>query len=97
MGRSPAGCHRDKAKGRARRRRMPLTVDGCHNEPNLCRVGGTCEMGVDLLGLVLVQGHEAVENIVARGGVVGTTWEQTMRVSNWADEDAVSPARSSPS
>lgn len=29
-------------------------------------------MGVDLLGFVLVQAHETVQNVVACGGVVGT-------------------------
>ena len=97
MGGSPAACHMDSPKECARRKRMLLTVDGCHDESDLCRVGGTCEVGVDLLGLVLVQGHEAVEDVVARGGVVGTTWEPRIRVSNTANEDAVARAKSSPS
>lgn len=31
-------------------------------------------MGIDLLGFVLIQGHEAVEDIVACGGIVGSTF-----------------------
>lgn len=36
-------------------------------------VSGTCEVGVDLFLLRLVERHEAVEDVVASGGIVGTT------------------------
>jgi hypothetical protein len=36
------------------------TVDGSHDESDLHGVGGAGEVGVDLLVLVLVEGHEAV-------------------------------------
>lgn len=49
------------------------TIDSGHDESDLSGVSGTCEMGVDLLLLGLVQGDEAVENVVAGGSVVGTT------------------------
>lgn len=49
------------------------TVDSGHNEADLGGVGGTGEVGVDLLLLGLVQRHEAVENVVTGGSVVGTT------------------------
>lgn len=49
-----------------------LTVHCSHDEANLGGVGGTGEVSVDLLLLGLVQGHEAVEDVVACGGVVGT-------------------------
>ena len=50
------------------------TVDGSHDESYLGCIGGTGEMGVDLLGLVLVEGYEAVEDVVARGRVVRSTF-----------------------
>ena len=50
-----------------------LTIDSGHDEANLGGVGGASEVGVNLLGLVLVQADEAVENVVAGGGVVVTT------------------------
>jgi hypothetical protein len=46
------------------------TVHGCHDESDLHGVGGAGEVGVDLLVLVLVEGHEAVQDVVARGLVV---------------------------
>lgn len=51
------------------------TVDGSHDEADLCGVRGTGEMRVDLLCLVLVERDEAVQNVVASRGVVGTTWK----------------------
>ena len=50
-----------------------LTVHGGHDEANLRGVSGTCEVGVDLLLLGLVEGNKAVEDVVASRGVVGTT------------------------
>lgn len=49
-----------------------LTVDGSHNESDLHGIGGAGEMCVNLLGLVLVQADETVENVVASSSVVGT-------------------------
>ena len=49
------------------------TVDGSHDESNLSGIRGTGEVGVDLFGLVLVQRHESVENVIACRGVVRTT------------------------
>lgn len=37
-----------------------LTVNSGHNEANLGSISSAGEMGVDLLGLVLVQADEAV-------------------------------------
>lgn len=48
-------------------------VDRGHDEADLHGVGGAGEMGVYLLGLVLVEGYEAVEDVVARGRVLGAT------------------------
>lgn len=50
-----------------------LTVDSAHDKPYLCCVSGACEMGVDLLGLCLVQRYKPVENVVACSGVIGAT------------------------
>ena len=46
------------------------TIDGCHDEADLGGIRGAGEVGVDLLVLVLVEGHEAVQDVVARGLVV---------------------------
>lgn len=51
---------------------MRHTVDRSHDEADLCGISGTCEVSVDLLLLGLVQRHEAVEDVVASGGIVGT-------------------------
>lgn len=50
-----------------------LTIHCCHDETDLCRICGTCEMCVDLLALVLVQADEAVEDVVTGLAVVVTT------------------------
>lgn len=50
-----------------------LTVDGRHDESDLCCIGSASEMRVDLLSLMLVETDEAVENVVARRSVVITT------------------------
>lgn len=62
-----------------------LTVDSGHDEPDLCRIGGTCEMCVDLLRLMLVQADESVEDVVACRGVVLTTLVVGEVVLHWAD------------
>lgn len=36
------------------------TIDGSHDESNLHGIRGACEMGVDLLGFVLVEGDKSV-------------------------------------
>lgn len=53
--------------------RASHTIDSGHDEPNLCRIRGTCEMCVDLLRLVLVQADESVQDVVASRGVVITS------------------------
>lgn len=52
---------------------MKHTVNSGHDEADLGRIGGAGEMRVNLLGLMLVQAHEAVENVVAGSSVVVTT------------------------
>lgn len=42
-------------------------------------------MRVDLLRLVLIQAHESVEDIVASGGIVVTTFVIREVVLHWAD------------
>ena len=64
--------HFRELRGRA------LTVDCSHDESDLHGVRGTCEVSVNLLGLVLVQRHKPVEDVVASGRVVGAAlvvWE----------------------
>lgn len=51
-----------------------LTIDSGHDKPNLGRVGGTCEVCVDLLLLGLVQGHESVQNVIAGRSVVSAAF-----------------------
>lgn len=64
---------RQHSNVRQKEGRKALTVDGSHDEANLCCVGGTCKVCVDLLVLRLVQRHEPVEDIVAGSRVVCTT------------------------
>ena len=63
---------RDIGKTRKANARLP-TIDGSHNEADLCRVSCACEVSIDLLGLVLIQVNEAVEYIVTSGCIVFTT------------------------
>ena len=51
-----------------------LTVHCCHDESDLHGICRACEMGVDLLGLVLVKGDESVQDVIARRGIVGATY-----------------------
>lgn len=48
-------------------------VDGTHDEPYLCCISGTSKVRVYLLGLCLVQGDKPVQDVVTRGGIIGTT------------------------
>ena len=50
-----------------------LTIHGSHNETDLHGICRTSEMRVDLLGLVLVERHKAVEDVVTGSGVVSAT------------------------
>lgn len=50
-----------------------LTINGRHDEADLGGVGGTGEVGVDLLRLVLVQADEAVQDVVAGQRIVVAT------------------------
>jgi len=49
-------------------------INSSHDESNLRRIGGTCEVGIDLLRLCLVQGDEPVEDVVASRSVIGTAF-----------------------
>jgi hypothetical protein len=46
------------------------TIDGSHDEADLGGVGSTGEVGVNLLGFVLVQADEPVQDVIASQGVV---------------------------
>lgn len=50
------------------------TIHSSHDEADLCGIGSTREMGVYLLGLVLVQGNETIQDVVACGGIVRSTF-----------------------
>ena len=50
-----------------------LTIYCSHDEPNLCSVSGTRKVRVNLLLLGLVEGHEAVEDVVTSSSIIGTT------------------------
>jgi len=60
-------------------------IDGRHDEANLCGVGGTSEMCVNLLGLVLVQADESVQNIITGQGVVIPSFVVWEVILHWAD------------
>lgn len=49
------------------------TIDSGHDESNLGRIGGTGEVSVDLLSLGLVEGDEAVQDVVASSSIVRAT------------------------
>ena len=49
------------------------TINGSHHKAYLRSVRGTSEVGVYLLGLVLVQRDESVEDVVASRSIIGTT------------------------
>ncbi len=56
------------------------TVDSGHDEANLGRVGGAGEMRVDLLRFVLIQRDETVQNVVASGSIVRTTFRSVSKI-----------------
>ena len=63
-----------------------LTVNCSHDEADLSGVGCASEMGINLLGLVLVQADKAVEDVVACRRVVVTSlviWEVVLHWRNW--------------
>jgi len=76
-----------------------LTVNSSHDEADLGGVGGAGKVGVDLFGVVLIQAHEAVENVVASLAVVvaavvvgevvvhGTDWELLLEAVNLVEEE----------
>lgn len=50
------------------------TVYSRHHESDLRRVGSTCEMGVYLLCLMLIEGDESVQDVVACRSVIRATF-----------------------
>jgi hypothetical protein len=64
-------CHKSATATRVTFER--LTVDGTHDESDLCCISRTGEVCVDLLSLCLVERDKAVENVVACCGIIGTT------------------------
>lgn len=53
--------------------RFELTVDSSHDESDLHGVGSAGEVSVDLLGLMLVQADETVQDVVAGSSIIRTT------------------------
>lgn len=49
------------------------TINSCHNEADLGSICCASEMSVDLLGLGLIKGNEAIEDVVAGRSVIRTT------------------------
>jgi len=62
-----------------------LTVNSGHDESYLHGIRRTGEVSVDLLGLVLVQADESVEDVVAGGGVIWASLVVREVVLHWAD------------
>ena len=61
------------------------TINSCHDETNLRRICSAGEMGVNLLSFVLVQGDEAVQNVIASQGIVLSALVIREVVLHWAD------------
>lgn len=51
-----------------------LTIDSGHDESDLCSISSTCEMGVDLLRLRLIQRNKTIQDVVARSSIVIATY-----------------------
>ncbi len=68
------------------------TIHGGHDEANLRGVGGAGEVGVDLLRLVLIQRHEAVEDVITGRGVVGASWRSAVSHTSWREASRSSPS-----
>jgi len=64
-----------------------LTINSGHDESYLHGIRRTGKVGVDLLGLMLVQADESVKNVVASGGVIWTTLVVREVVLHWADRE----------
>uniref|UniRef100_A0A1Y1LSX1 Uncharacterized protein n=1 Tax=Photinus pyralis TaxID=7054 RepID=A0A1Y1LSX1_PHOPY len=48
-------------------------IDSRHHEADLSSVGGAGEVSINLLGLMLIQADESVEDVVASRSIVVTT------------------------
>jgi len=60
-------------------------INGGHDEADLGGIGGTGEMCVNLLRLVLVQADESVQDVVAGLGVIISSFIIREIVLHWAD------------
>jgi len=60
-------------------------IDGCHDEADLSSVGGAGEMCVNLLGLVLVQADETVQNVITGQSVIIPSFVVWEVILHWAD------------
>ena len=62
------------------RRGKGHTIDSRHDEPYLSSIGRAGKMGIYLLRLVLIQGHESVQDIVACRSVIRSTFSNIRSV-----------------
>ena len=50
------------------------TIDSSHDKADLGCIGCTCKVGVDLLGLVLVQRNKPIQNVIASRSIIRSTF-----------------------
>jgi hypothetical protein len=55
--------------------RFGRTIDCCHDKPDLHCICCAGKMGINLLGLMLIERHEPVEDVVASCRIVGATYD----------------------
>lgn len=60
-------------------------IDSSHDESDLGSIGSTGEVGVDLLGLMLIQADESIQDVVACQSVIITAFVVGEVVLHWAD------------
>ena len=51
-------------------RGLCITINGCHNETDLCGISGAGKVGIYLLGLGLIKRYEAIQDIVTGSGII---------------------------
>lgn len=53
--------------------RPSRTIDSSHDESDLGRIRCAGKVGIDLLGVVLIQAHESIQNVVTCGSIIRST------------------------
>ena len=64
---------------------MKHTIDRSHDKSNLSCIRCAGKVGINLLGLCLVERDESVQDVIARGIVVGATLVVGEVILHWAD------------